>query len=51
MMYNLSNLSMMKKTTFDDDGAGTTYCNGVWATSGISGGSSVSLGTYTGNNW
>ena len=31
--------------------SGTTYCNGVWATSGISGGSSVSLGTYTGNNW
>ena len=26
----------------------TTYCNGVWATSGISGGSSVSLSTYSG---
>ena len=26
----------------------TTYCNGVWATSGISGGTSVSLGTYSG---
>lgn len=26
----------------------TTYCNGAWATSGISGGSSVSLGTYSG---
>lgn len=28
--------------------SGTTYCNGIWATSGISGGSSVSLGTYSG---
>lgn len=28
--------------------SGTTYCNGVWATSGISGGTSVSLGTYSG---
>ena len=27
----------------------TTYCNGVWATSGISGGTSVSLTTYSGN--
>ena len=27
---------------------GTTYCNGVWASSGISGGSSVSLSTYSG---
>ena len=26
----------------------TTFCNGIWATSGISGGSSVSLGTYSG---
>lgn len=26
----------------------TTYCNGVWATSGISGGSAVSLSTYSG---
>lgn len=26
----------------------TTYCNGVWATSGISGGSSVSLSSYSG---
>lgn len=26
----------------------TTYCNDVWATSGISGGSSVSLSTYSG---
>lgn len=28
--------------------SGTTYCNGIWATSGISGGSSVSLSTYSG---
>ena len=28
--------------------SGTTYCNGVWASSNISGGSSVSLSTYTG---
>lgn len=28
--------------------SGTTYCNGVWATSGISGGTSVSLSTYSG---
>ncbi len=28
--------------------SGTTYCNGVWATSGISGGTSVSLSTYNG---
>ncbi|MBQ9411292.1 MAG: carbohydrate-binding domain-containing protein [Bacteroidales bacterium] len=28
--------------------SGTTYCNGVWATSGISGGSSVTLGSYSG---
>ena len=26
----------------------STYCNGIWATSGISGGSSVSLSTYSG---
>ena len=26
----------------------TTYCNGVWATSGISGGTSVSLSSYSG---
>ncbi|MBQ7623430.1 MAG: carbohydrate-binding domain-containing protein [Bacteroidales bacterium] len=26
----------------------TTFCNGIWATSGISGGSSVSLSTYSG---
>ena len=26
----------------------TTYCNGVWATSGISGGTAVSLSTYSG---
>lgn len=30
--------------------SGTTYCNGIWATSGISGGSSVSLGNYSGGN-
>lgn len=28
----------------------TTYCNGVWATSGISGGNSVTLGTYSGGS-
>jgi len=28
----------------------TSYCNGVWATSGISGGTSVSLGTYSGGH-
>ena len=28
--------------------SGTTYCNGVWATSGISGGTSVTLSTYSG---
>ena len=27
----------------------STFCNGVWATSSISGGSSVSLGNYTGS--
>ena len=27
---------------------GTTYCNGIWASSGISGGSAVSLSTYSG---
>ena len=26
----------------------TTYCNGIWATSGISGGSAVSLSSYSG---
>jgi hypothetical protein len=26
----------------------TTYCNGIWAISGISGGTSVSLGSYSG---
>ena len=30
--------------------SGATSCNGVWATSGISGGSSVSLTGYTGGN-
>ena len=30
--------------------SGTTYANGVWATSGISGGSSVTLSTYSGGN-
>ena len=30
--------------------SGTTLCNGTWATSGISGGSSVSLSTYSGGN-
>ena len=30
--------------------SGTTYCNGIWATGGISGGSSVSLGNYSGGN-
>ena len=28
--------------------SGTTYCNGNWATSGISGGTSVSLSSYSG---
>ena len=28
--------------------SGTTYANGIWASSGISGGSSVSLSTYSG---
>ncbi len=28
----------------------TTYCNGIWATSGISGGTSVSLSSYSGGN-
>lgn len=28
--------------------SGTTYSNGIWATSGISGGTSVSLSTYSG---
>lgn len=28
----------------------TTYCNGVWATSGISGGTAVSLSSYNGGN-
>ena len=27
---------------------GTTFCNGIWATSGISGGTAVSLSTYSG---
>ncbi len=27
---------------------GTTYCNGIWASSGISGGNAVSLSTYNG---
>ena len=30
--------------------SGTTYCNGIWATGGISGGSSVTLSTYSGGN-
>lgn len=30
--------------------SGETKCNGVWATDGISGGSSVSLSNYTGGN-
>ncbi len=29
---------------------GTTYCNGIWATSSVSGGSQVSLSTYNGGN-
>ena len=28
----------------------TAYCNGIWATSGISGGTSVSLSTYSGGS-
>ena len=28
----------------------TTYCNGIWATSGISGGTSVSLSNYSGGS-
>ena len=28
----------------------TTYCNGIWATSSISGGTSVSLSSYSGGN-
>ena len=28
----------------------TTYCNGTWATSSISGGTSVTLGTYSGSS-
>ena len=28
--------------------SGETLCNGIWATSGISGGSTSSLGTYSG---
>ncbi len=28
----------------------TTYCNGTWATSGISGGTAVSLSSYSGGN-
>ena len=28
--------------------SGTSYCNGIWATSGISGGSAVSLSQYSG---
>ena len=30
--------------------SGTPKCNGVWATDGVSGGTSVSLSSYTGNN-
>ena len=30
--------------------SGTSYCNGVWATSGISGGTSVTLSTYSGGS-
>jgi uncharacterized protein YjdB len=30
--------------------SGTTYCNGVWATSGISGGTSVTLSAYSGGS-
>ena len=30
--------------------SGSTYCNGVWATDGISGGTSVTLGTYSGGS-
>lgn len=30
--------------------SGTTYCNGIWATSGISGGTSVTLSSYSGGN-
>lgn len=30
--------------------SGTTYCNGVWAASGISGGNSVTLSAYSGGN-
>jgi len=30
--------------------SGTTYCNGVWAKDGISGGSSVSLSSYSGGS-
>ena len=30
--------------------SGTTACNGTWATSGISGGTSVSLSSYSGGN-
>ncbi len=30
--------------------SGSTYCNGVWATDGISGGTSVSLSSYSGGN-
>ena len=30
--------------------SGTTYCNGIWAISGISGGTSTSLTSYSGGN-
>ena len=30
--------------------SGSTQCNGIWATSGISGGTSVTLGTYSGGS-
>lgn len=33
---------------YKDVSVGSSLCNGIWAVSGISGGSSVSLGTYSG---
>ena len=38
----------LKKGYTDVSVGGTTYAGGTWATTSISGGSSVSLGTYTG---
>lgn len=46
--YSLAVSAPSLSKGYKDVSAGSSLCNGIWAVSGISGGSSVSLGTYSG---